>query len=214
LFFSPRPLDSVGPKKTDFQKKIVVSSTSHDKHTQEQRRAPDRQEQRRVPVSPLKIPLPPTTNTQEQRRAPDTPPLKIMPTITATATTTDATNGAKRSKTAASSSGSIASVLAFVVTCQWLFPEELVTLSSCSTEARKICSADEVWRPWLALIHALEPAGGSVLNKIVEVSAAPFIGKSLMHAYMAATTARCKDCGDWAGFVNLLTLMPQNRCTY
>lgn len=85
---------------------------------------------------------------------------------------------------------------------------DIVRISGTSPAVHEICAADDVWAPWLDKIHTLEPRYGSVLERIRKAGAAPFLGKTLMAAYMAATTPTCI-CGEWGGFLNALTLEPQ-----
>jgi hypothetical protein len=50
---------------------------------------------------------------------------------------------------------------------------------------------------------------GLYLSKIDDARILPFLGKTYMHAYMAATTCKCSDCGQWTTKVNIFTLQPQ-----
>ena len=65
-------------------------------------------------------------------------------------------------------------------------------------------NSNEIWQPWMQQVY-----DGFYLSKIDNARVLPFIGKTYMHAYMAATTCKCSDCGQWTTKVNIFTLQPQ-----
>lgn len=65
-------------------------------------------------------------------------------------------------------------------------------------------NSNEIWQPWMQQVY-----DGFYLSNIDNARVLPFIGKTYMHAYMAATTCKCSDCGQWTTKVNIFTLQPQ-----
>lgn len=122
-------------------------------------------------------------------------------TTTAATDATTTTERAKADATTAAAGSLFVAVLAMAL--PYLLPTDIVRISAASKGVHEICADDDVWAVWLGRIPVLDGDEGGVLERIRQGKAGPLIA-----AYMAATTPKCP-CGEWAGYINVLSLQPQ-----
>lgn len=83
-------------------------------------------------------------------------------------------------------------------------PVDMVRLSHVSKQYRMVHVSDPLWERWVAPIQE-----GTYLTRLAETNVLTATRKTLMHAYMMATTGKCFHCGAWTAEVNVLVLLPQ-----
>jgi len=87
-------------------------------------------------------------------------------------------------------------------------PVDIVQLSHVSKQYRLVHVSDPLWERWVAPIQE-----GTYLTRLAETQILTATRKTLMHAYMCATTGKCVHCGAWTAEFNVLVLLPQcYRC--
>jgi len=83
-------------------------------------------------------------------------------------------------------------------------PMDMVRLSHVSKQYRMVHVSDPMWERWVAPIQE-----GTYMIRLAETNVLTATRKTLMHAFIAATTGRCFHCGAWTAEVNVLILLPQ-----